>query len=451
MRSIFLTAASAVLLSLSAMAQAPQLVNYQAAARNSQGNVLATQNISVRFTLRDGNAAGPVIFQETHSTQTSALGLFNLSIGSGTLLQGSLASADWSAGDKYIQVEIDPAGGSSYIDMGTSQLLSVPYALHAGNGLPAGQDMQTLSYTAGTWQAGSTLLVDQLTGKAGINSMQVIGSETFLVHQDVGGNDYGGMYVNTDEAAGKPFYGFANAGSARAWMYYDGSTDKLAIFHSVAGGDAFVINNMGYIGIGTAAPQATLHVQGTARLQIGGAASGRVLASTSAQGNAEWKTVNEVIPDMIRYVDIPANALGENPGLSVITRNTYGLNFTNDFAEGAKTVISVPADWDQVTPIELEIYFAKSVAATGTGGFFIRYAGGAPGIILDADPGSTIPPVLSLTGNAFTVYKQTIALSNITAAHEFIRLFGLQRYTTGTTYTGDLIVTHLRLKYNAVR
>lgn len=451
MRSTFLTAASAVLLSLSAMAQAPQRINYQAAARNSQGNVLAAQNISVRFTLRDGNAAGPVIFQEAHSTQTSALGLFNLSIGSGTLVQGSLASADWGAGDKYIQVEIDPAGGSSYIDMGTSQLLSVPYALYAGNGLPAGQDMQTLSYSSGAWQAGSTLLVDPAAGKAGINSIQAIGSETFLVHQDVSGNGYGGMYINTDESAGRPFYGFANAGSAKAWMYYDGSDDKLAIYHNQAGGNVFVISNQGYTGIGTAAPQATLHVQGTATLQIAGAASGRVLASTSAQGNAEWKTLNEVIPDMIRYVDIPANALSENPGVSVVTRNAYGLNYTNDFSEGARVVLSVPADWDQVTPIELEIYFAKSAAATGTGGFFIRYAGGAPGILLDADPGSTAAPVLSLTGNAFTVYKQTIALANITAAHEFIRLFGLQRSTGGTTYTGDLIVTHLRLKYNAVR
>lgn len=128
---------------------------------------------------------------------------------------------------------------------------------------------------------------------------------------------------------------------------------------------------------------------------------------------------------MIRYIDIPANALGEEPGISVITRNSFGLNFINDYAESAKTLISVPAGWDCTTPIVLEIYFAKTTAATGTGSFFIRYTGGAPGSLLNTDPGSVIPAALSLSGNAYTIYKQSITLSNISGLHEFIRLFAL--------------------------
>lgn len=254
------------------------------AARNSQGNVLANQSISVGFTLRDGSAGGEILFQETHQVQTSGLGLFNLPVGGGSLVQGSFASADWGSGDKYIQVEIDPAGGSAFVDMGSSQLLSVPYALHAENGLPEAQNLQTLSYNGGSWHADSTLLVDRVSGKVGINGIQFIGSETFLIDQDVNVNGYGGMYINTDESSGRPFYGFSTAGQARAWMYYDGAQDKLVIYHDQAGTNVLVIDALGNTGIGTSLPQATLHVQGTARLQISGAGTGKILASTTAQG-----------------------------------------------------------------------------------------------------------------------------------------------------------------------
>ncbi len=114
-----------------AMAQAPQGIPYQAAARNSSGATLASTAISVRFTIRDSVATGAIKYRETHSITTSDQGLFSLNVGQGTPLSGTFAGINWATNAKFLQVEIDAAGGSSYMDMGTQQMMSVPYALHA--------------------------------------------------------------------------------------------------------------------------------------------------------------------------------------------------------------------------------------------------------------------------------------------------------------------------------
>lgn len=121
------------------MAQAPQKFNYQAVARNASGDVLENQNIGVRISVLNGSSSGMAVYVETHDVSTNQFGLFTLAIGGGTVSSGSFPAIDWAGGSKYLQVEFDPNGGTSYIDMGASQLLSVPYALHAGNsGVTAG-------------------------------------------------------------------------------------------------------------------------------------------------------------------------------------------------------------------------------------------------------------------------------------------------------------------------
>ena len=114
-----------------AHAQAPQGIPYQAAARNSSGAVLASTTISVRFTIRDSVPTGIIKYRETHSTTTNANGMFSVNVGQGTPVSGTFASINWGTNAKFMQVELDPAGGSSYIDMGTQQMMSVPYALNA--------------------------------------------------------------------------------------------------------------------------------------------------------------------------------------------------------------------------------------------------------------------------------------------------------------------------------
>jgi hypothetical protein len=116
-----------------AIAQAPQGMNYQAAARNSQGNLLLNQQIGLRFSIHDGSLTGAIVYSETQTATTNAFGSFSTVIGSGTPVQGTFASIPWASGSKFLQVEIDVTGGVNYVDMGTSQLMSVPYALFAQN------------------------------------------------------------------------------------------------------------------------------------------------------------------------------------------------------------------------------------------------------------------------------------------------------------------------------
>lgn len=122
-----------LLLSSISLAQnpVPQGINYQAIARNAAGGVLSERNISVKFSLLPGSASANPTYSETHQVQTNAFGLFNLKIGTGIPVLGNFADVNWSEANQWLHIEIDPQGGSSYIDLGTNELLSVPYAFYA--------------------------------------------------------------------------------------------------------------------------------------------------------------------------------------------------------------------------------------------------------------------------------------------------------------------------------
>ncbi len=117
-----------------AMAQAPQRFNYQGIARGSGGDPLASQNIGLRISILNGSPSGTAVYTETHQTTTNAYGLYTLAIGGGTAVNGNIETINWGSDDKYIRVEIDPAGSTNYTNIGTAQLLSVPYALYASSG-----------------------------------------------------------------------------------------------------------------------------------------------------------------------------------------------------------------------------------------------------------------------------------------------------------------------------
>jgi hypothetical protein len=116
---------------LEGIAQAPENFKYQAVARDLSGQTIMNSTISLRLSILDETSSGAVVFQETQSTTTNDFGLFAISIGSGTLTAGSFSGIDWANGDKFLKIETDFTGGNSYSEMGTTQLLSVPYALYA--------------------------------------------------------------------------------------------------------------------------------------------------------------------------------------------------------------------------------------------------------------------------------------------------------------------------------
>ncbi|HYK76387.1 MAG TPA: hypothetical protein VEV16_05375, partial [Daejeonella sp.] len=116
-------------------AQAPQQFNYQGAARTSSGAPLMNRNISLKISILDGSVNGAIQYSEIHKVTTNALGLYSLAIGgpNAQSKMGNMADVNWAKGLKYIQVEIDPDNGSRFTVVGSAQLLSVPYALYAGN------------------------------------------------------------------------------------------------------------------------------------------------------------------------------------------------------------------------------------------------------------------------------------------------------------------------------
>lgn len=150
-----------LLVTATTFAQSPQSFKYQAVVRNSSGDAIVSQNVTLRIALRQGNPLGAVVFQESFNTSTDQNGLAHVAIGTGTLISGSFASIDWSAGPYFMQTELDPAGGSSFTDMGTAQLLSVPYALYAASsGGASGSNTLDQAYDQGGPGAGRTIDAD---------------------------------------------------------------------------------------------------------------------------------------------------------------------------------------------------------------------------------------------------------------------------------------------------
>ncbi|MEP2510961.1 MAG: hypothetical protein ABJH72_16465 [Reichenbachiella sp.] len=113
------------------MAQAPAAFKYQAIARDDSGNPLVNQTINFQIQLLQGATNGASVYTETHLVTTNGYGLVNMTIGEGSVSGGTFNTIDWASGPYFIHVEVDTNGGSSFQVLGTTQMLSVPYALYA--------------------------------------------------------------------------------------------------------------------------------------------------------------------------------------------------------------------------------------------------------------------------------------------------------------------------------
>ncbi|MEI6124891.1 MAG: hypothetical protein WCQ95_14840 [Bacteroidota bacterium] len=130
MKKLF-TILSIVLLAASVFAQSPEKMSYQAVIRNSSNALVTSTLVSMQISILKGSPGGTAVYVETQTPTTNANGLVNIEIGGGTVVSGTFSSIDWANGLYFIKTETDPSGGTSYTITGTSQLLSVPYALHA--------------------------------------------------------------------------------------------------------------------------------------------------------------------------------------------------------------------------------------------------------------------------------------------------------------------------------
>src|SRR5690554_1490275 len=126
-----ITVCAVLLMTASVFAQAPEKMSYQAVVRDGSNALVSSTAVGMQISILQGSATGTAVYVETQTPTSNINGLVSLEIGSGTVVSGDFTTIDWANGPYFIKTETDPTGGTSYSITGTSQLLSVPYALHA--------------------------------------------------------------------------------------------------------------------------------------------------------------------------------------------------------------------------------------------------------------------------------------------------------------------------------
>ncbi|MFC1733125.1 tail fiber domain-containing protein [candidate division KSB1 bacterium] len=323
---LFLSILLSMVFTLNVHGQSPQKINYQAVIRNSSGVILANQAIGLRINILHGTATGIVVYQETHTAGTNQFGLVNLQIGSGTAVLGSFAGINWRNGDKYIELELDPTGGTSYSSMGTSQLISVPYALFAenvGNADDADADstneLQNLSLSGSNLSISDGNTVSLPTGTtytagSGIsisgNTINNTAPDQTVTLTGSGGTSITGTYPNFNiSSTGLP------AGYYGATLYHDSTSWKV---------DTSTLFNPGFcIGINSKStlPPIDLNVKNKSIFHI---AAIKAESWWGSRGYAGVTGINNY--DGTNTLDIYVNHIGLL-GVSVVSSSfpTYGV------------------------------------------------------------------------------------------------------------------------------
>jgi len=209
----------AVFLTATLWAQSPEKMSYQAVIRNSSEALVTNTTVGMQISILQGSASGTAVYVETQSPTTNANGLISIKIGDGTVQSGDFTNIEWANGPYFIKTETDPAGGTDYTITGTSQLLSVPYALHAKTAESVSGTITATTYSVGDFaQGGIVFWVDE-TGQHGL----VAAKED----QSTGVRWYAGTYGNTQAKGDGPFSGEANTSiiiAAQVAIGDDGST-----------------------------------------------------------------------------------------------------------------------------------------------------------------------------------------------------------------------------------
>lgn len=115
------------------IAQIPQKFKYQAVVRDSQHALLANQDVGFRMSILQGTGEGVEVYIETHLVATNPYGVADMMIGEGDVVMGTFHDINWGSDNYFLKVEVDATGGTLFEYLGTSQLISVPYALYSGN------------------------------------------------------------------------------------------------------------------------------------------------------------------------------------------------------------------------------------------------------------------------------------------------------------------------------
>jgi len=226
------------------MAQIPQGFSYQAVALNTAGNAVASVPVKVRVSILENSATGSAAYVETHNPTTNNVGLFTMTIGMGTPASGTFSGVNWAQNSKFLKVEIDVTNGSNYITVGSSQLLSVPYAMYAGAVAGMGSGGSTSAFTSlylyGTFNAFNAATALQMAGSSNFYSYKYLtaGSQVKFIPSQSASVAYGNGGGNELAANGAGFpivsdgiyrITVQNVGSSGDNLIYSADFESIAI------------------------------------------------------------------------------------------------------------------------------------------------------------------------------------------------------------------------------
>jgi len=287
----------------------PQGITYQGVARNSSGNIISSQPVSVKLGIYSPSVSGTLQWEEIHHITTNQLGLFYLVIGQGTSTgagnASSFAAIGWGSAAHFIKIAVDQAGGSSFVDVDTMQFWAVPYAMYSQNSGGTNQsfrlndllDTDTLGVNNGyvlkwngalwvpapdndsdtaSYAANSAHSVTSDTAGYALNGSSAIDTVMFAYNSDTAlfsnastsslssaNSDYcdtATYALNTGNAY--TYWNLTGNAGTSATTNFVGTTDNADVVMKTNNLERMRITAAGKIGIGTASPLATVHIVG---------------------------------------------------------------------------------------------------------------------------------------------------------------------------------------------
>jgi|GEM_PF-994826 len=345
------------MLAVNLPAQVPQAFNYQAVVRDNSGQIIQNQAVNLRISIRDAMPNGIVVYQETFTETTSQLGLINLEIGKGVPTIGSFAAIDWRNNSKFLEIEIDLSGGGVYITMGTSELLSVPYALFSDR---SGD---------GFWSKNNTDIYFN-GGKVGIGTpipnelLEIYGNNSITGIRAAWGNAYDGLYGDFRHAGG--------GGLQINSQTPSGTGGWADISFMTNGTTRMFLESAGNLGIGTTSPTNLLELSSASPKTYFNRQS-----SSSGLSGIYWRSTE----DSFEGAFVRNNANGGFELYSNISGSTPRLMVTDEGLVGIGT--STP---NEVLHVANRIRVGEDPSYSTVYGELI-HEGGGTGFVINANAG----------------------------------------------------------------